>query len=114
MLERFSFVSGVKEYSTGNSFLKEMPNEVPDIVFMDIKMPDMDGITATKLATKKHLGIKIIALTMFSDAKYLYAMVAAGAKGFLLKDSSEDEIRQAIETVLKNQLYYTQRVLENN
>lgn len=112
-LERFNIVDEVIESSSGSEFLTQLPKLVPDLVFMDIKMPDMDGIEATRLATQDYRGTKIIALTMFGDDKYLHKMIQAGAKGYLLKDSNLDEIELAISTVMQSKHYFSNRVVNS-
>lgn len=112
MLERFDIVGEIYEAESGQDFINKVGNILPDIVFMDIKMPDMDGIEATRQATDNYREINIIALTMFGDEKYLHKMIEAGAKGYLLKDSAIDEILLAINTVMSGKNYYSSRVLD--
>jgi DNA-binding NarL/FixJ family response regulator len=78
---------------------------------MDINMPEMDGIEATKRGLKLIPGINIIALSMYGEEDYYYRMVDAGAKGFLLKDSDIKEVREAILTVVKGGSYFSQELL---
>jgi DNA-binding NarL/FixJ family response regulator len=78
---------------------------------MDINMPEMDGIEATRRGLKLIPGINIIALSMYGEEDYYYRMVDAGAKGFLLKDSDIKEVREAILTVVKGGSYFSQELL---
>jgi DNA-binding NarL/FixJ family response regulator len=80
-------------------------------VLMDINMPEMDGIEATRKGLKLCPGIDIIALSMYGEEEYYYKMVDAGAKGFLLKDSDISEVKEAILTVRKGGSYFSQELL---
>lgn len=103
--------SVIGEASNGVEFLELLETKKPDIVFMDIKMPEMDGIKATEAAVIKYPKIKIIALSMFGDAEYLQAILNVGAKGFLLKNVSGEEICKAVETLTRGFNYFSKEML---
>lgn len=67
----------------------------PDVVLMDVQMPTMDGIEATRRLTREFPGIKVVALTTFSTERVVVPMLSAGASGFLVKDSSPEQIVDA-------------------
>ncbi|KEQ48612.1 response regulator transcription factor [Streptococcus mitis] len=73
----------------------------PDIILMDIRMPRMDGVLATKEIKKRFPNIKIIILTTFDDDEFIFSALKYGASGYLLKGVSKDELYQAIQTVYK-------------
>ncbi len=73
----------------------------PDIILMDIRMPRMDGVLATKEIKKRFPNIKIIILTTFDDDEFIFSALKYGASGYLLKGVSTDELYQAIQTVYK-------------
>jgi DNA-binding NarL/FixJ family response regulator len=102
-------VSG--EASNGEEFLKLLKTSPAEIALMDINMPEMDGIEATRRGLKIYPGINIIALSMYGEEEYYYKMVDAGAKGFLLKDSDISEVKEAILTVMKGGSYFSQELL---
>ncbi|MBI1804316.1 MAG: response regulator transcription factor [Ignavibacteriae bacterium] len=77
----------------------------PDIVIMDISMPDLNGIEATRRILSESAGVKVIALSMHSDKRYVAEMLKAGASGYLLKHSALDELERAIKTVLSDKTY---------
>ena len=77
----------------------------PDLVIMDISMPGMNGIEATRQIKANVPGIRVIALSMHSDKRYVSEMLMAGASGYLLKHSALDELEQAIQAVLSNKTY---------
>ncbi|MDD2495866.1 MAG: response regulator transcription factor [Tissierellia bacterium] len=71
----------------------------PDIILMDIKMPELNGVEATKIIKRDFPNIKIIVLTTFNDDEYIYEALKYGASGYLLKDAAPDEILKAVRTV---------------
>lgn len=101
----------VNEAGNGKEFLESIKTECPDIVLMDINMPIMDGIEATRLAVEQYEDIKIIALSMFGEEDYYYKMIDAGVKGFLLKNSEITEVTEAIMQVNSGNSYFSQELL---
>ena len=101
------------EASNGEEFLSLITHTPVDIALMDINMPEMDGIEATRRASKTHSNLNIIALSMYGEEEYYYKMVDAGAKGFLLKDSDISEVKEAILTVRKGGNYFSQQLLQH-
>jgi DNA-binding NarL/FixJ family response regulator len=99
------------EAGNGLDFLEVIRNTPADIALMDINMPEMDGIEATRKGIKIRPELNIIALSMYGEEEYYYKMVDAGAKGFLLKDSDISEVKEAILTVNKGGSYFSQELL---
>ena len=102
----------VAEASDGAEFLACKEAMSADVVFMDIAMPTLSGDKATALALEQNPNLKIICLSMFGEEKYYSQMVEAGAKGFLLKDSSIEEVFAAIEAVTNNEEYICKEVMQ--
>ncbi|MCX6223968.1 MAG: response regulator transcription factor [Bacteroidia bacterium] len=109
-LNRFE-VAG--EASNGVEFLNLLNQSKPDIVMLDIAMPEMDGIEAAKLALTKYPDLRIITLSMFGEQDYYFKMVDAGVKGFLLKNSDFSEVKMALETVMEGGNYFSRELLMN-
>jgi DNA-binding NarL/FixJ family response regulator len=103
----------VAEAENGREFLDLLPHIQPDIVLMDIDMPVLDGIEATKEALKKYPDLKVITLSMFGEEEYYYKMIEAGVKGFLLKNSDINEVKNALITVHQGGKYFSQELLYN-
>jgi DNA-binding NarL/FixJ family response regulator len=99
------------EASNGEEFLKMLKSTSADIALMDINMPEMDGIEATRKGLRICPSINIIALSMYGEEEYYYKMVDAGVKGFLLKDSDISEVKEAILTVARGGSYFSQELL---
>jgi DNA-binding NarL/FixJ family response regulator len=87
------------DVSNGKELLELLDQHQPQIILMDISMPVMDGIEATKKALEKQPDVKVLTLSQFGDEKYYYSMLEAGAKGFILKSSGIDELKNAIAEV---------------
>jgi DNA-binding NarL/FixJ family response regulator len=102
----------VAEAGDGEEFLNNEEAISADVVFMDIAMPNLSGDKATALALERNPNLKIICLSMFGEEKYYSRMVEAGAKGFLLKDSSIEEVFAAIEAVTNNDEYICKEVMQ--
>ncbi|MCF8348346.1 MAG: response regulator transcription factor [Bacteroidales bacterium] len=85
--------------------------KLPDIILMDINMPVMNGIEATKTILTKHPQAAIIALTMHGDHQYYYQMIEAGAKGFLLKDADPEHLMLAIKQVKTGRHFFSEEIL---
>jgi DNA-binding NarL/FixJ family response regulator len=111
LLNAFQEFEVVAEASNGEEFLRILRNTPADVVLMDINMPEMDGIEATRKGLKINPDIEIIALSMYGEEEYYYKMVDAGAKGFLLKDSDISEVKEAILTIRKGGSYFSQELL---
>lgn len=101
----------VAEAGDGSDFLANDQAMSADIVFMDISMPTLSGDKATRMALERNPDLKIISLSMFGEEHYCSMMVEAGAKGFLLKDSSIDEVFKAIDAVMAGEEYFCKEVL---
>jgi len=103
----------VAEASNGKEFLEIIETTNPDVVLMDINMPEMDGIEATTKILNKRPHLKIIGLSMYGEEEYYYKMIEAGVSGFLLKNSDINEVKSAIETVYEGGKFFSQELLYN-
>jgi DNA-binding NarL/FixJ family response regulator len=101
LLERTEGVEVVGEVSDGAEALARTRAEQPDVVLMDIRMPVMDGLEATRaIAGDPELsGVRVIMLTTFDLDEYVFEALHAGASGFMLKDVEPDDLRQAVRVV---------------
>jgi DNA-binding NarL/FixJ family response regulator len=100
VLESVDDIAVVAEASHGEDALSLIDGARPDVVLMDVQMPVMDGITATKLiVARDQLAARVIVLTTFDRDDYLFEALAAGASGFLLKNAPPEEIVEAVKIV---------------
>lgn len=99
------------EASNGQEFLEYLDQYQPDLVLMDINMPVIDGVEATKRAIEKFPDLKVLVLSMFGEVDYYNTMIDLGVKGFILKDIDNDELIDAIRKVNNGGSYFSQELL---
>ena len=114
LLEREPNFNVVYEAGNGEELLNFIHNteEFPDVILMDLKMPEMNGIEATKAIQKSHSNIKIIALTSFDGKSFITNMIDVGASSYLLKNTSPKAVVHTINEVYEKGFYYDEKVLE--
>jgi len=105
LIERQEDMEVVAEAGDGREAVRLVGELSPEVVVMDIGMPDLNGIEATRQIVRESPATKIIGLSMHSDRQYVGGMLEAGASGYLLKDCAFEELVGAIRTVLANQTY---------
>ncbi|MBW7846594.1 MAG: response regulator transcription factor [Bacteroidales bacterium] len=110
VINKLGYARVVAEAANGAEFLQLLDEEETDIVLMDIEMPVMNGIEATRQALEKKPGLKVIALTMFTEDAYIQHMIEAGAKGFLIKNIRKDVLDRAIQAVYNGKTYYSEEL----
>lgn len=113
LLGNSKYITEIKEAENGKIFLDNIKTFNPDVVLMDIDMPEMNGIEATKEALKLKPDLKIIALSMYSDENFYTEMIEAGAKGFLIKNSKFSDVQTAILEVFNNGNYFSPIILSS-
>lgn len=101
----------VLQASNGKEFISLLePAQLPNLVMMDINMPEMDGYETATWLKQNHPKINVMALSMLNSETSIIRMIKCGAKGYVLKDSSPAEIKEAIETILDKGFYYSEAV----
>ena len=99
------------EADNGRDFIKKLnPLQLPDIVLMDINMPQMDGYETTRWLKKYHPLVKVLALSMYDNEAAVIRMLQAGAKGYILKDCEPAELLTATNALLNKGFYYSEMV----
>lgn len=105
LLEKHPEIKVVAEAEDGRSAVQLAKKLLPQIVIIDIAMPDLNGIEATRQIIDDHPDVKVIALSMHSDRRFVSEMLNAGAQAYLLKDCAFEELVTAIRTVVSNKIY---------
>ena len=100
----------VGEAENGRQALRIARKHNPDLVIMDISMPDLNGIEATRQILAESPGTKVLALSMHSDRQFVIQMFRAGVSGYLLKNGAFEELVLAIDTVRKNETYLSPKI----
>jgi len=111
-LEQHSTFEVVGEATEGREAVRMAEELAPDVVIMDIAMPNLNGIQATTQVVKKNPQIGVIILSMYSDETYLMRTLAAGAKGYLLKDSADVDLHRAVEVVAEGKPFFSPAIAD--
>lgn len=98
------------EAENGEQAIKMVKEYKPNLVIMDINMPVLDGIGATRIITENHPETKVLVLTMTSEQEHIKQMIEAGAGGYILKNSGREELISAIETIASGRNYFSDEV----
>lgn len=112
LIESMDNMQIVAEVGNGLELLSTLTKTPCDIILMDINMPEMDGIQATKKVLEAYPNIKVLMLTMFSTKEYIEKLLRAGAHGYLLKNTNKVELEEAIHTIISNKPYFSKEVTE--
>lgn len=104
-LRPFNNIEVVGEASNGNELLSLLPQAKPEVVLIDIRMPELDGIEVCKLIKRDHPHIHVIGLSQFEQVYFITGMFKAGAGSYLLKDVSPEEVANAVQRVYKEKYY---------
>jgi DNA-binding NarL/FixJ family response regulator len=111
ILAEIPYVLYSGESANGLEFITSLSKEVPDIVFMDLKMPVMDGVEATEEALTKYPDLKIIVLTLLGEEEIIHRMIQLGISGFMLKNSDKESIEKALQQVLAGNHYFSGEIM---
>jgi DNA-binding NarL/FixJ family response regulator len=112
LLEAHPGLEVIGEASDGQEAIKLMEELCPDIAFMDVMMPNLNGIEAAKIAQQRGLKPKIIFLSMHTNSTYVIRALQSGVMGYVLKDSDFSEILQAIQNVMENKRYLSSAIAD--
>jgi len=111
LIRSFGEYSVLFEAGNGSDFIRQLkPRTLPDIVLLDINMPDMDGYETSLWIRRHHPEIKIVALSMYDTDNSIIRMLKNGVKGYILKDADPAELKVALESVISKGFYYSELV----
>jgi DNA-binding NarL/FixJ family response regulator len=113
MLEPQAGIDVIAEADNGKEVLKKLKDQVIDLVVMDINMPEMDGVTATKTIKENFPNVKVLALTMSNDDLHIRQMIQAGASGYIMKSAGRNELKEAIETIMEGKHYFSHEATQS-
>lgn len=110
LIEREPDMAVVGEAADGRAAVQAVARLQPDVVLMDVVMPELNGIEATRQIRREHPEVRVVALSMHVDKRYVLGMLEAGASGYLPKDAPFEEVARAIRAVAGGQVYLSPRV----
>lgn len=109
-LQRSDNIEVVGDAGNGKTGIEVVAKLMPDIVLMDINMPEMNGIEAAEILAEQHSDVKLLVLSIHDDREYILDVARAGAKGYVLKSASSEEMISAIETVYNGGTHYSSEI----
>lgn len=110
MLQTQNDIKVIGEAENGRQILKMMRQKKPDLVIMDIAMPELNGMDAARTIRDEFSGVRVIALSMHSDKRFVLGMLKAGASGYLLKECAFQELITAVNSVLSGGVYISPKI----
>jgi DNA-binding NarL/FixJ family response regulator len=110
ILNNVEHLNVADEANNGREALEKLAKDNFDLVIMDIKMPEMNGIEATEEIIKLHPNTKVLAISMFDEQRYIVKMLQAGALGYVLKNTGKNEMVNAINSIMAGESYFSQEV----
>lgn len=111
ILEDIEGLEVLADVANGRELIDITDQFLPDLVIMDINMPQVNGIEASKVLLQKYPDLKILVISMYSDEQYYNSVIENGVKGFILKDAENTELRAAVNTILNGKTYFSQELL---
>ena len=112
LIEKQPGMEVIGEVENGRKAIQLVQELLPDLIIMDIAMPDLNGIEATRQIVAKAPSVKVVALSMHSDKRFVVEMLKAGASGYLLKDCAFEELAHAIRAVRVNKTYLSTEIAD--
>lgn len=113
LLSRHEDLEVVGETTDGPSTIRAVDKLKPDLVLMDVSMPGLNGIEATRRIRAEHASVRVVMLSMHSDQRFILESLRAGAVGYLLKDCAIEELLVAIRTLMRDQIYLSRTIADS-
>lgn len=114
LLESEENIAILGKAENGNEVFKIMENSIPDIILLDISMPEMDGIEVSKIVKQKYPLVKILIVSTHSNTQMIAKLIRIGIDGYLLKNAEKKELLHAIQTIQNGAVYFCKEAAEKN
>jgi len=111
ILEDVNDIDVVADVSTGKELIEITRELIPDLIIMDINMPQINGIEASRILLQENPDLRILVVSMYGDEQYYNSVIENGVKGFILKDAENTELRAAVNAILNGKTYFSQELL---
>lgn len=111
ILEDMDDIKVVADVANGKELIQIVSVEEPDLIIMDINMPVVNGIEASKILLHDNPELKILVISMYGDEQYYNSVIENGVRGFILKDADNSELRTAVKMILNGKSYFSQDLL---
>lgn len=111
ILTELNNIEVIADVPNGKELLEIAGILEPDLIIMDINMPFLNGIEASKILARDHPEIKILVVSMYGDEQYYNSVIENGVKGFILKDADNSELKTAVRDILNGKTYFSQELL---
>lgn len=111
ILEDINDIDVIADVANGKELIEITRELTPDLIIMDINMPQINGIEASRILLQEFPELKILVVSMYGDEQYYNSVIENGVKGFILKDAENTELRAAINTILSGKTYFSQELL---
>lgn len=105
ILEGYDDINVIATLSNGQSLIDQLDELAPDVVLMDLNMPGLNGLSATEIVLERRPQTRVLVLSMHDTPEYISTALGHGAKGYVLKDVPTDEIKNAIDAVMRGEQY---------
>ena len=110
ILEMEGEMEVILDADNGKELVEKVAQNQPEVILMDLKMPEMDGMEATKIIKEKYPEIKILILSMYDEEQFIIYCLELGANGYLLKNADPNEVTTAIKTVMAKDFYFNDHI----
>lgn len=111
ILEDINDIEVIADVANGKELIEIVKGVTPDLIIMDINMPQINGIEASRILLQENPDLKILVVSMYGDEQYYNSVIENGVKGFILKDAENTELRIAVNTILSGKTYFSQELL---
>jgi DNA-binding NarL/FixJ family response regulator len=106
ILKNFEEITVTSDAGTGVELLEKIENSLPDIVMLDLEMPDMDGIAVARYLLSKYTQVKILVVSMYGEEELVKKMLEEGVHGYLLKSAEPEELREVLQLLKNGKIHY--------